>query len=217
MWNKLKKINDLSLMVKALCFLVFLVAVIAVKNIYIIVAMTLFLLLLTVIIKDKIVIVNTIITISLLVGNFFLTDVLIYLKISLVLNHLLSMIVLTPKDDLLAIYYNVFYRPRDFKEVKTYLQELYYKDKYRKNMQNLKQVAEEMGLDKKTDYYRNLSEKVTKKTNRDIYELIEVNYLRFFNVPKKRIKLEKKPWLELDNTFLIIHILLLAIAIIYRR
>lgn len=216
MWNKLGNINDLSLLAKVLCFILFLVTIIFITNIYIIGAIVLLFIILSIIIKNKILFVSTLVTIIIYILSFTSINTLLYLKIALVLNHIILILVLTKKEDLKAIYHNVFYRPKDFKHVVIYLRELYFKDKYRKNMQVLKEVSDNMGLDKNTTYYRNLSAKVTDKTNKDINELIEINYLRFFSVPKKRQKLEKKEWLEIDNTFLVIHILFLVLAIIYR-
>lgn len=133
------------------------------------------------------------------------------LKILVVLYYFTLFIKIMLNDDYIYIYEKLFYTLKSKKLTNKLLKKLYYPTLFKNNMHKYFNINK---LSKNKNKY--LKKLVMTKTKKDLEDIKLTYYMRFYNRDKKRTNIIRNVWEPKDNSFILVHIAILIISIIYR-
>jgi hypothetical protein len=133
------------------------------------------------------------------------------LKILVVLYYFTLFIKIMLNDDYIYIYEKLFYTLKSKKLTNKLLKKLYYPTLFKNNMHKYFNINK---LSKNKNKY--LKKLVMTKTKKDLEDIKLTYYMRFYNREKKRTNIIRNVWEPKDNSFILVHIAILIISIIYR-
>lgn len=143
--------------------------------------------------------------------NLFNDIYFIPLKILICLYYFTLFIKIMLDEDFIYLYEKLFYKLKNKKLTNKLIKKLYYQPLLKSNTAkyfNINKLSNQ-----KNKYLNNL---ITTKTKKDLEDIELTYYMRFYNRDKKRTTIFKRAWGVHDNSFVLAHIAILLISIIYR-
>ena len=216
--NKDIDLSDLNIGIFLVCFVIFIISIVLVQNIFIIIVISFGLIFLNKKQNKIINFINNILPIILFSYlllwflNYNIINInsilLVLIKLLLLINYLyLTLNYLRIKND------NIFNENRKLKKIYSFKQlrdnNLDRVKKY--NQEEVDEFIKKNNINKESDYYKLIHDNFDRKCQNDLEEYVWINYLRFYK--NKRFHKQKNLKI-IDLVFFLIHVIILLIILI---
>ncbi len=210
-----KEFSELNLFNKIISLICVLLSLCFVRNLIFIYVIIGAIILMTLLIKNYNALLYMIIPIvlSFFVNGYNYTYMMIIIKMLIMIVHIFNILFIISSKERMYLLNALFYSGN--KKARSFIfNRRYYKKVKAKNKKNFLTVKEK--LEPKIMYSNYINNRIKENTKSELNDIYLINRIRFYNYYKVRKSMLKLSWINLDNTFLLVNVLLFVVIYLYR-
>lgn len=208
-------LRSVNIICKLICLLIFITSLFIIKDSVLLLIISFLFFVFTHSFKyiSKISLAATIVNIV----SIFFPQLLWITKILLAIDYLCILSIIVNARNMKYLFELSFYRFKNRFLTKLTVTVIYFFSLMKKNWCKMDSVRKNYGLNSSKNYYFNLIKRVYRISKEELNEIVLFHELRLYNIKNYRTNIDNFSWERWDNTYLILHIFFLAIALFIGR